>query len=511
MTSIPLQCFALLGKCQSTARPGFISSCRTLPLNPPVARIPTGRLSMYLRSPYNLMSTTASRAQQIGTEEKPIDASEGVEVDGRSYIQSSTNAHEPAAATQIGKDDGSAAGNAAANSPSGNGSPRIRFLAAKDTSLRLYPATTRDPETVASSPRIRHLPSGESDPAKRSPKIQDKPSHIEPITSIASLRSKRRKALLADRRVGLVPTMGALHQGHLQLIKTAAYQCDDIYVTIFVNPTQFAANEDFNTYPNDLSIDLAAIQKLNTDLTAGNYRGRLSVVFCPDAKTMYPFGLEKSSHVVMNPEITQVLEGKSRPTFFQGVTTVVMKLLNIVQPDIVYFGEKDIQQLIVIERMVQEFQIGVRVHGVGIKREADGLAMSSRNVYLGKRRRKVALSNYRTLKAVEAKLKNGVMARSKLLETAVQTATALQNEQRALPPSQRARFEMDYFSIADPATLKELDVVDEKKGAILSAAIMMLPLEDVQPGEKLGAGGDTNTVRLIDNIIYHKSFILRKN
>lgn len=178
-----------------------------------------------------------------------------------------------------------------------------------------------------------------------------------------------------------------------------------------------------------------------------------------------------------------------------------MKLFNIVQPERVYFGQKDVQQTVIIRRMVKDFHLDTVVRVGSTRREADGLAMSSRNVYLGARRRAVGVVLSQALKAAEKAFAQGKRERNEILAPAWHITNTAAIEQDALPGEARASFEVDYISLADPDTLDEVDVVDESKGAILSGAIKMLPLEALQEGEVLGLGGDTGPVRLIDNII----------
>ena len=326
------------------------------------------------------------------------------------------------------------------------------------------------------------------------------------ITEVEELRERRQESAKHGHEVALVPTMGALHAGHLELIKAAARHSSHVCVSIYVNPTQFGPNEDLDTYPRTLQADLKKLQDLEEELKKVNLEevkyGRIAYVFAPPTSEMYPFGLENTSHVIVNPQVTQILEGKARPTFFQGVTTVVMKLLHIVQPERVWFGQKDIQQLIVIQRMVREFHMNLKIHALGTSRGSDGLALSSRNAHLGARRREVAPTLYRALRAAENFWKDSGpnCTRSEILGRALQFSKTKQDEQHALAPGRRARFELEYFSLADPVTLEEVDKVGPD-GAILSGAMIMLPLEAVQLGEELGTDRDTNKVRLIDNIL----------
>lgn len=327
--------------------------------------------------------------------------------------------------------------------------------------------------------------------------------------TIPELRYVRRGARIGRRTVGFVPTMGALHQGHLALIRQAAKENDQVYVSIYVNPTQFGINEDLSSYPRTWPTDSKKLEELNVELTIDNIddkEGKLAkvtTVFMPSTEEMYPSGPPSSeidgqgSFVTITP-LSARLEGASRPVFFRGVATVCMKLLNIVQPERVYFGQKDIQQTFVVKRMVKDFHLNTEVR-VGLTvREEDGLAMSSRNVYLGERRRKLALVLLDALKAVQGLFARGARKRRNLYYGAMDHLLLIQKQQQALPKGQRALFEIDYISIADPDTLDELEEVTEE--AILSGAIKMLPIEDPQPGEDCGEGGGTRTVRLIDNI-----------
>lgn len=180
----------------------------------------------------------------------------------------------------------------------------------------------------------------------------------------------------AGRRIGFVPTMGALHAGHLSLIEVAAQHADDVVVSIFVNPRQFGPNEDFDRYPRTLETDLEALSE-----TAAN------VVYSPSVDVMYPEGAET---VVSVPRLSIPLDGTSRPGFFDGVATVVAKLFNQVRPAVAVFGEKDFQQLLVVRKMVRDLDMEIDVIGAPILREEDGLAMSSRNRYLSTAERAVA-------------------------------------------------------------------------------------------------------------------------
>lgn len=300
--------------------------------------------------------------------------------------------------------------------------------------------------------------------------------------------------------------MGALHKGHLSLIKQAAQENSHVVVSIYVNPAQFGVSEDLSSYPKTWDEDTAMLRDLDRDLAEdGGNMGNISAVFAPSTATMYPSGFPgqevdaKGSFVTITP-VGEKLEGTQRPTFFRGVATVCMKLFNIVQPERVYFGQKDVQQTVVIKKMVKDFIMDTEVKIGDTVRENDGLAMSSRNVYLGERRRREALALSRCLKLAEEKFMAGGKTRTEVIGPAEELAKTIMEEQMAKRPEERVKFEVGYLSLADPETLEELDVVDETRGAILSGALKMLPVESPKEGEDLGVGGGP-AVRLIDNIV----------
>ncbi|KAK5129544.1 hypothetical protein LTR08_003165 [Meristemomyces frigidus] len=303
--------------------------------------------------------------------------------------------------------------------------------------------------------------------------------------------------------------MGALHEGHLSLARLAAAENSEVFVSIYVNPTQFGVHEDLDSYPVTWDRDMTMLNKLDDELKAGG-KGRITTIFAPSTKIMYPTLPPDStipgagSFVNITPLAT-LLEGKSRPVFFRGVATVCMKLFNIVEPDRVYFGQKDVQQSVIIKRMVTDFHLNTEVRVGATKREEDGLAMSSRNVYLGERRRKAGIVLSQVLRAAEAAYKMGKKDRDDILMFAWYVINDRIMEQDGLAETERARFEIDYISLADPNTLEEVQTVNESKGAVLSGAIKMLPLKAVVDGEKLGLGDDKVPVRLIDNIVLEPS------
>lgn len=300
--------------------------------------------------------------------------------------------------------------------------------------------------------------------------------------------------------------MGALHSGHLSLVRAAAAENSAVVVSIYVNPAQFGLHEDLNSYPKTWETDIAMLRDLDRELASdGANMGGVAAIFAPTTDVMYPSGFpgqeidSKGSFVTITP-VGEVLEGASRPTFFRGVATICMKLFNIVTPERVYFGQKDVQQTRVIQKMVKDFCMDIQVRIGETQREPDGLAMSSRNVYLGTRRRKVSTVLLKMLKVAEAGYLRGRRAREELLGPASELAKLLYLEQMQLKPEERVKFEVDYISLADPETMQEIDEIDDTKGAILSGAVKMLPVESPQDGEDLGASGGP-AVRLIDNII----------
>ncbi|KAL3424007.1 pantoate-beta-alanine ligase [Phlyctema vagabunda] len=332
---------------------------------------------------------------------------------------------------------------------------------------------------------------------------------IKVFRTVPALRQWRRQQLLDHRSIGLVPTMGALHSGHASLVKLAASETSLVVVSIYVNPAQFGVAEDLDSYPKTWEADCKILRDLDRSIAEdGGNLGRIAAVFAPDTKEMYPSEgargpaqevNSKGSFVTVTP-VGELLEGKTRPTFFRGVATVCMKLFNIVQPEKVYFGQKDVQQTVVIKKMVKDFCLNTSVVIGETKREADGLALSSRNVYLGSRRRQVATVLSTVLRAAETAYSRGKTSRDELLGPAQELAKLVLMEQLKMEPEQRVKFEVDYISLADPETMEELDNVDKGRGAILSGAIKMLEIESPQEGEDVGEAGGP-PVRLIDNII----------
>ncbi len=260
------------------------------------------------------------------------------------------------------------------------------------------------------------------------------------ISTVAEFKEARRKT---KGTVGFVPTMGYLHEGHLFLARRAKAENDICVVSIFVNPTQFGPKEDFARYPRDPERDLALLEKDKTDL-----------VIIPAVEEMYPIG---ASTWVDVENVTKTLEGAARPGHFRGVATVVAKLFNIVEPTKAYFGQKDAQQVVVIKKMVADLNMNLEVVVVPTRREPDGLAMSSRNVYLNPQERQAAVVLWRSLNLAQGLWQEGERDAGKIRS---QMVALIKKEPLA---------RIDYVSIADPATLEELTAI--KGQALVSMAV----------------------------------------
>jgi pantoate--beta-alanine ligase len=274
--------------------------------------------------------------------------------------------------------------------------------------------------------------------------------------SITEIRGYLKKERENGRTVGLVPTMGYLHEGHLSLMRRAREECDYVVISIFVNPKQFGPAEDFDRYPRDPERDKAMAEEAGAD-----------VMFAPGVEDMYPAGF--STYVYVKGPVARGLCAASRPNHFRGVTTVCAKLFDIVQPDKAYFGQKDFQQTIVVKKVVKDLDIPLEIVMCPIVREPDGLAMSSRNVYLNAEERKAATVLYRSLKEAEQSIANGLMDTKEILDD-IEAAIA-----------DEPLVELEYASICDTTNLNELDSIDRE--AVIALAV------------KIGK------TRLIDNVI----------
>jgi pantoate--beta-alanine ligase len=282
------------------------------------------------------------------------------------------------------------------------------------------------------------------------------PPSLEVVTTIARLRTRLARERAAGKRIGLVPTMGYLHAGHLSLIRRAKQECDVVVMSLFVNPLQFGANEDFDRYPRDLARDQALAEEAGVD-----------VLFHPTVEEMYPRG--PLTTVRVHEELTGRLCGRSRPGHFDGVATVVSKLFHIVEPHRAYFGQKDAQQLAIIERMIEDLNFPVQVIGCPIVREPDGLAMSSRNVYLTQEERRIAPLLYQALCQGEALIRRGEKNPAAVVARVRQ------------PIAQTPQFRIDYVELLSYPELQPLETI---RGKVILAVAAWL--------------GQT---RLIDNVI----------
>ena len=269
---------------------------------------------------------------------------------------------------------------------------------------------------------------------------------MDTVTTLAGLRARIQPWRTQCRRIAFVPTMGNLHAGHLQLVRHARAIADHVVVSIFVNPMQFGQNEDYASYPVTLEQDKAALMDVDADL-----------LFLPAVTEMYAGELSQSTQVVV-PELNKVLEGEFRPTHFNGVTTVVARLFNMVQPDVAVFGEKDFQQLLIIRRMVSDLAMPIAIEGVATMREADGLAMSSRNSYLSADERATAPQLHQTLLDVR-----DIVLRGERDLAAV--------EQAAMAQLGEAGFEPQYLSIRRCTDLS-LPEGEQDERVVLAAAML---------------------------------------
>jgi len=265
------------------------------------------------------------------------------------------------------------------------------------------------------------------------------------IKSIPALKSAVRRWKSKNRTIGFAPTMGYLHEGHLSLVRASKKKADVTVVSIFVNPTQFGPKEDFRTYPRDFERDAGLLKKEGVD-----------VLFYPDADKMYPGGYKTYVEV---HDLQDKLCGRSRPGHFRGVSTVVLKLFNIVRPDYAFFGQKDAQQAIILRRMVRDLDLDVRVEVVPIVREADGLAMSSRNTYLGPDGRKAGLSLIRSLR--QAKMRIGAGER--------RPAVILRALKEMIAAEPLAR--IDYIEAVDMDTFEPVKEISE--GTLIALAVFI--------------------------------------
>ncbi|MCP9291573.1 pantoate--beta-alanine ligase [Gracilimonas sediminicola] len=280
---------------------------------------------------------------------------------------------------------------------------------------------------------------------------------MKQVSTISDIRSGVAELRAAGKTIAFVPTMGALHEGHLSLMRLAKQKADEVVVSIYVNPTQFGPNEDFDSYPRQMEKDLKACEEEG-----------VSVVFTPNDKIMYGSG-ERYFGISID-ELNEDMDGGSRPSFFEGIALVVNKLFNIIEPDVAVFGQKDIQQFQILSRMVEEFNHDIELVAAPIARANDGLALSSRNAYLSDKERKIAPGLYRALQYVEKQIRDGV-DEPKLL---------LKHQQDEL---EAKGFKNDYLNVFSMDNMQ--------------------PVQKLEPGTTyiLAGAAYLGKTRLIDNII----------
>jgi pantoate--beta-alanine ligase len=278
---------------------------------------------------------------------------------------------------------------------------------------------------------------------------------MQTCTTVFEVRAACRLLRENCKRLGLVPTMGALHEGHLSLVRAAKAICDAVAVSIFVNPTQFGPTEDLAKYPRQFARDSELLKNEGVD-----------ILLAPPVEEIYP---EKSITWVLVEGLSKKLDGRSRPGHFRGVATVVAKLFNIIEPDAAFFGQKDAAQLAVIRRMVRDLNFPVEIVACPIVREADGLAMSSRNAYLNPEERRRALVLHRSLQCVQEKFRAGERNSAELISTARQVLAA------------EPQVVLDYFEAVDPERLE--------------------PVERITQTTLIAVAARVGNTRLIDNVL----------
>jgi pantoate--beta-alanine ligase len=278
-------------------------------------------------------------------------------------------------------------------------------------------------------------------------------------STIAEGRAACRAVRASGKRLGLVPTMGALHEGHLSLVRAARAQCDAVVVSIFVNPTQFGPKEDLAKYPRPFDRDCRLLE-----------REGVEILFAPAVEEIYPKSNSNAEGTwVVVEGLSEKLDGRSRPGHFRGVTTIVSKLFHIVEPEVAFFGQKDAAQLAVIRRMVRDLNFAVEIVACPIVRESDGLAMSSRNAYLDGEERRHALVLQRSLQETRQRFQAGERIAANLISAAKEVI-------RRVP-----QVALDYFEIVDPETLDPVERISKKTLVAVAAYV--------------------GTTRLIDNVV----------
>jgi pantoate--beta-alanine ligase len=277
--------------------------------------------------------------------------------------------------------------------------------------------------------------------------------NIKIVDNVKDMQALSNLIKKEGRIISFVPTMGALHEGHLSLMRVAKEKGDFLVVSIFVNPTQFGPNEDFNKYTRDLKGDIEKVSEIGVD-----------VVFFPDVNEIYPEGFETYVEV---QELQKPLCGQFRPGHFKGVTTVVLKLFNIVKPDIAVFGEKDYQQLLIIKKMVRDLHLEIEIIGMPIIREEDGLALSSRNAYLSHEDRARALALSQSLREIEKRFKEGNKNTNDLVQYGIE--------------------------ILNKSSITDIDYLEIRNGHTLESK------KEAQPGDLVAIAARIGNTRLIDN------------
>ena len=278
---------------------------------------------------------------------------------------------------------------------------------------------------------------------------------MKQLNTVSSMKATCRQVTRSGKTLGFVPTMGALHEGHLSLVRASTSRCNVTAVSIFVNPLQFGPTEDLAKYPRTLERDSAMLEEAGVDL-----------LFFPSVEEMYPPGAKTRVHVA---ELSEKLDGASRPGHFLGVATVVNKLFEIVRPDLAFFGQKDAAQVAVLRKMVRDLDMDVEMVVCPIVREKDGLAMSSRNAYLTAEQRQQALVLHRSLMRVQAAADQGQRDAARLREIGEQVI------------AEELAARLDYFAVVDPDTLD--------------------PVQDVGGGALVAVAAYVGATRLIDNIL----------
>jgi pantoate--beta-alanine ligase len=278
-------------------------------------------------------------------------------------------------------------------------------------------------------------------------------------STIAETRAACRDARASGKRLGLVPTMGALHEGHLSLVRAARAQCDAVAVSIFVNPTQFGPTEDLSKYPRQFDRDCQLLEKENVE-----------ILFAPPVEEIYPSSNSNDAVTwVVVEGLSDKLDGRSRPGHFRGVATVVSKLFHIVEPEAAFFGQKDAAQLAVIRRMVRDLNFPVEIVACPIVREPDGLAMSSRTAYLNREERERALVLQRSLQKARQQFQAGERSAARLISAAREVI------------AQEPQVRLDYFEVVDPDTLDPVERISRKTLVAVAAYV--------------------GSTRLIDNVV----------